>query len=830
MSAQSLPGSNENTDAVPVKIYETQRISVDQVPLLDGIPDEGVWDKVSWAEDFTVNSPNNGDKPKRQTKFKILYDDKNLYLAYRAFHEDPSNIENRLGRRDYFPGDWVEVNIDSYNDKNTAFSFTASVSGVKSDEFVTGNGNNWDSNWNPIWYSKTNIDEEGWTAEIQIPMSQLRFGDMEEHVWGFNVMRRDFGNDERSTWQFMPQNVTGWVSNFGELHGIKGIKPVRQLEIQPFVVADLKTTQVDEDNPFEDGSDAGFNFGIDGKYGLTSDLTLDFTINPDFGQVEADPSALNLDGFQIFFDERRPFFVENANLFEFRVSNLSSGGPFGNDNLFYSRRIGSSPKGRVFNTATTFSDRPDFTTIIGAAKVSGKTENGWSISVLESVTAEETEKVVDINNTETTQVIEPLSNYFVAGLSKDLRNGATIIGGKLTGVHRKLEGTGLEDQFHDEALTGGVSLFHSWKGREWQLQANYIFSNVKGTVNKILDTQTSFEHYFQRPDADHLEVREDITSLGGNGGTFSIGNFGGKDNLSFQTGVTWRSPGLELNDIGFLNTADEINHGTWIGYRFPKPFSVFRSLSLNLGHRQRWTTGGEYIYNSADINGNASFKNYWNLSGGISIDIKDFSQKALFGGPMLRRSPGYYTWIDIDSDQRKKFRYGFNINGGESTGKDKGAVYGFGAGAWFSAQTSDRLSIVFNPTFNMRHRVIQNVAFSQFNGEDRYITGTVSQKTFSASVRVNYSFTPNLTLQYWGQPYVSKGNYEDYKYITDPLAPVYTDRFQIYEQDQISFDQGINTFFIDEDLNGDIDYEFRNPEFNFLQFRSNLVLRWEYKP
>ena len=253
-----------------------------------------------------------------------------------------------------------------------------SASGVKGDEFVTGNGNNWDSNWNPIWYASTAIVEDGWTAEVKIPFSQLRYGDQKERVWGFNITRRDFKADERSTYQFIPQNQPGWVSNFAELRGIDGIKPKRQVEIQPYVVSKLTTQSVETGNPFTDGKDWTNSIGIDGKIGVTTDLTMDFTINPDFGQVEADPSALNLDGFQIFFDERRPFFVENANLFSFEVTSAVTGGPFNNDNLFYSRRIGQRPRGSYIVPNGAFVSAPDFTSILGATKFSGKTKKGLS--------------------------------------------------------------------------------------------------------------------------------------------------------------------------------------------------------------------------------------------------------------------------------------------------------------------------------------------------------------------------------------------------------------------------------------------------------------------
>ena len=359
--------------------------------------------KLKWMEDWMMrsgtpwigagalqkNQPDDGAEPTRQTQFKILYDLENLYVGFRCFDEDPTQIERRMSRRDGFAGDWIEINIDSYFDKRTAFSFTTSVSGVKGDEFVSNNGNNWDESWDPIWNTKTQIDSLGWTAEMQIPLSQLRFGNKETHEWGIQVTRRDFRSGERSRWQHIPRNASGFVSNFGSLHGIRDIKSQKQLEIQPYITSSLKTSEAVQGNPYAQGRDTRFGAGLDGKVGITSDLTLDFTINPDFGQVEADPSALNIDGFQIFFSERRPFFVENNNLFDYGISQAEAGGPFTNDNLFYSRRIGRAPRGYFDTQDNEYSTYPEVTSILGAAKFSGKTKKGTAIGILESVTAEE---------------------------------------------------------------------------------------------------------------------------------------------------------------------------------------------------------------------------------------------------------------------------------------------------------------------------------------------------------------------------------------------------------------------------------------------------------
>ena len=815
-------------DTIILRTYTTASITGQTIEV-DGFLDDPAWDAVEWAEDFTVQDPNNGDVPKQPTKFKITYDDQFLYVGFYCMHDDPSKIENRLARRDRFPGDWFEINIDSYNDNFTAYSFTLSVSDVKGDEFITNNGQNWDSNWNPIWFGKAQLVTDGWTGEMKIPFSQLRFGKQEKYTWGINVTRRDFGSDERSSWQHRPPNISGFVSNFSHLVGIENIQPKKQLELQPYVTSSLRKSPAETGNPFSDGSDTNFNLGIDGKVGITNDITLDFSINPDFGQVEADPSALNLDGFQIFFDERRPFFIENANLFDNPISRLNAGGPFGNDNLFYSRRIGARPRGSVSVPGGAYTDTPDFTSILGAAKVSGKTRKGLSIGLLESITAEERMNI-DLNGVQTTAIVEPLTNFLVGTIKQDFKEGASTIGLTMTSVNRRLDGTGLEDQYHREAYSGGINFLHTWKNREWRLSGNLIFSHLNGTATKITETQESFEHYYQRPDAVHLSVDPTRTSLSGHGGTLALANYGGKDNLSYQGGITWRSPGLELNDIGFLNTADQIDYVHWIGYRFPKPFGIFRNLRLNYNHFFRWTYDWESLYKGININGFASFKNYWTVGTGLTFEFQDISTKALFGGPKLRQSTGVAPWIFIRSDERKAFTYGGNAFGFRATGRDKGAVSVNGFNLFLSYQPTEALRLSFSPRFFSQDRAIQNVSFESFNGENRYVTGRVNQKTFSISMRANYSITSNMTFEYWGQPFISKGNYTRFKHITNPLAEVYTDRFELYDQAQLIVSEDHSYFSVDENRDGIIDYGFDNPDFNFLQFRSNLVFRWEYQP
>ena len=810
---QFITAQNQ-TNKTLKRIYTTNSLGQEKAPVIDGKLDDASWGNVAWGKDFIENDPDENTPPTYQTQFKILYDAKYLYIGIRSFDAEPAKIEKRLSRRDGFEGDRVTVNFDSYNDKRTGFSFTLTAANVKGEEFISNNGNNWDESWNPIWYTATSIDDKGWIAEFKIPLSQLRFGKAKEQVWGLQVIRQFFRNDERSGWQRIPKDAPGWVSEFGELHGLKNIEPQKQLEIQPFTVSQYKSFPKEAGNPFRDGKDFKVTAGLDAKIGITNNLTLDLTVNPDFGQVEADPAAISLDGFEIFFNEQRPFFVENKNIFDFRFGNNQ-------DNIFFSRRIGRSPQGYPDTASGEFVNQPQNSTILGAAKFSGKTKNGWSIGILESMTAKEFAEI-DNNGNRREELVEPFTNYFVGRLQKDFNNKNTYIGGIFTSTNRKIEGN--LDFLRKAAYTGGLDFKHQWRNRKYYIEANVVVSQVSGSETAIANTQKSLTHLFQRVDASHVKFDPNRTSLTGTGGKFEFGKSSG-GNWNYDAGFVWRSPELELNDIGFLRQADDIRQYAFVGYQTLKPFGKFRRIYANFSQFSTYDFDGNYNRIEYSIRGNINFKNNWGTEFGFIHKPRIYSNTILRGGPRFRFSRENINFFFVGSDSRKKFRF----QAGYVYSHAKQNNFSFlSVETDFTYQPLNSLKISISPEFSKNPSKTQYVSEVSFNGTPRYINAEIEQQTLSSSIRINYTINPNLTIQYYGQPFIFRARYKNFNYITNPIADNLYDRFELFDDNQISFDG--DNYLVDEDRNGSTDYTIGNPDLSFVQFRSNLVVRWEYTP
>ena len=604
--------------------------------------------------------------------------------------------------------------------------------------------------------------------------------------------------------------------------GIRNIKPKRQIELAPYGVGSLDTYKSEDGNPFRDGKDLGYKVGLDGKVGITNNMILDFTVNPDFGQVEADPSQVNLTAYETYFEEKRPFFIEGKNMFDFSL--LPGAEDLSNENLFYSRRIGRRPHGTPELGSNEYAKIHEFTPILGAAKVTTKTARGLSMGILDAVTPE-VKTEIDHEGTRRFETIEPFTNYFTGRLQKDFGKGKTILGGMITSTNRNVNDTTL-NFLHKSALTGGIDFMHTWQDKNYYFTFNTVFSEVKGSEEALLRTQESSARYYQRPDAGHLVLDSSRTSLSGTGGRLGIGKQGG-GHFTYGTILTWKSPGLELNDIGFLRSTDEILaifHG---GYRIWDPFRIFRRLNTNVALWNGWDFGGENLETGGNLNMNTQFMNYWSLGTNINMSFASLSKSTLRGGPMFLNPGNINSSFFISGDERKKLVFGLNVSFRRSYEKSgKSQDYGFEV----NYRPTDMLNFSLQPGISQSKQELQYITTTDFNTADRYLFGSINQKVVSLDFRMNLSITPDLTIQYWGQPFFATAKYHDFKRITNPRADNFNDRFHIFSSNEISYDNNSGQYLVDENQDSNSDYAFNNPDFNFKEFLSNLVVRWEYTP
>jgi hypothetical protein len=730
---------------------------------------------------------------------------------------------NRLTRRDQVDGDIVAVIFDSFHDQRTAFLFGASSSGVKFDQVFTEDGQREDASWDPNWWVKTSINSEGWISEMKIPFSQVRFEKNSGDVWGLQFARILFRKNETDFWQHIPKDAPGFVHLMGELTGFENIKPRKIFDITPYGVARAETFQAEPGNPFlQKGSLAKLNGGVDAKIGVTNNLTMDLTINPDFGQVEADPSEVNLSAYETFFPEKRPFFIEGKNITNYAIG--IGDGDVGNDNLFYSRRIGRTPQiYPSLDNDTWHAKLPSNTAILGAAKLTGKTQKGLSVGFIEAMTAEERAEIDTVGGREF-KTVEPFTNYMVGRVQKDFKEGNTIIGGILTSTNRMLDAS-LADELHKNAWSGGFDFTQYFNKKNWMFNLNSAFSLVEGTRKAIESTQESSARYFQRPDKNYALLDTTRTSLAGSGGRMQIMKMNGHWN--FMSATLWRSPGFETNDLGYIRQADEILSVLWASYHVWDPKGIYRNYNINGDIVGVWNFGGKILAKVLEWNANMNFKNFWSAWTGGNLQASGLSTDMLRGGPAMKVPGNLSLRLGFSSDNRKKLQFSLFSNYNLGFLKSSHSIY---TQLDITYKPTDYLSLILSPGLNNSYTDLQYVSSLTYNGNDRFIFGSIDRKTVNTSFRVNLNLSPNLTLQYWGQPFIATGKYHDYKYITSPMAEKYHDRFRVYAPQQLSYDETDNVFRADENSDGTYDYDFEKNDFNFQQFLSNLVIRWEYNP
>ncbi|UCG86104.1 MAG: carbohydrate binding family 9 domain-containing protein [Gemmatimonadota bacterium] len=796
-------------------------------PRVDGKLDDPVWQNAVVITGFTQIDPNDGAQPSERTEVRVTYDDHALYVGARLYDSDPGSVAGRLGRRDSFtPSDAFWIDIDSYHDHRTSFQFGVNAAGARWDGVATNDNGHADLSWDPVWSVTTAIDSLGWTAEMKIPFSQLRFSSQREQVWGVNFSRDIVRKNERVRWSWKPKEETGYASRFGHLNGLQDIPQPRRLEVLPYALAQSDFLEgADPLNPFNDGSVQKWSGGLDLKYGLTSDLTLDGTVNPDFGQVEADPAVVNLSAFETYFSERRPFFVEGANLFEFGAG--SGGFVFGAPQLFYSRRIGRAPSLPASEPGG-YAHNPNATSILGAAKLSGKTA-GWSVGLLSAFTAREYAKVQLSDGTRQSRLVEPSANYTVLSLRRDFRNGGTGVGAMATGVHRDLS----DPQFNfltSSAYSGGTDFFHRFWRNQWALNGSFSTSHIRGDRAAITAAQFSSARYYQRPDQHYVSIDTNATSMTGYAGSLQFGKVAG--NWIYGTDFYAYSPGFEVNDAGFETQVDRIFSGVRVQRRWLNPGKVFRTFRINATFAQSWNFGGVNLYRSLYAGLGGQFLNYWNFSVGASYNPKGSNDKGTRGGPLIERPQSWDVQAFFGSDYRKPLSivafgyYARNMYDG----------WGAGSGIDITFRPASAIELTFSPTYDKTHSIGMYVtqrrdptAVATYGG--RYLFSELLQSSLDATVRLDVALTPDLSIQWYIQPFIAAGDYVRFKELAEPETYNFL-RYGVDGGSTIDFDRDSNSYTVDPDgPDGPAEpITFDNPDFRVRSLRSNLVMRWEYIP
>jgi hypothetical protein len=790
--------------------YTTSRL-VSKRPVIDGKLDDECWRDGTWAGNYTQWIPREGAKPTWPTVFNIQYDDKNLYIAFRGYDGEPDKINRFAGVRDEQVGDMMGVTFDSYRDYRTGFEFTLTAWGQKSD-LILFNPMNWDFNWNPVWKGKVGMEDSAWVAEMEVPLSQLRYSNQYEQVWGMHTWRYISRLQEESNWEKQSKTGPGMLYNFGELRGIQGLKKSHRLEIMPFALGELKTFEEQAGNPFtENGRSWGGNAGLDAKIGVSSNFTIDLTVNPDFGQVESDPSVMNLTAFETFYEEKRPFFLEGVTIFNYESDD---------NTLFYSRRIGHAPSLSPEPNENLFIQSPDKTTILSALKFSGTTSKSLSVGVIQSVTANEFARISDTLGNRSKMKVEPLTSYTVARLQKGYKAGNTIVGGMITSVNRVMDESSLEF-LNNNAYAGGFDILHHWKDKEFFLDGKLMGSFVNGSETAIRGLEESSARYYQRPGADYLDYDTTRTSLSGFGGKFRIGKKS-KGLWRYSAGVSWLSPGLELNDLGYMTQADEIRNENEVTYFVNQPVSIFRTYEITLDQFNSWNFGGTYMGSGGHLSLSSEFLNQWSLSANLIFHSQAADTRILRGGPDMIMPGNIMSFGFIHTDPSKKIVA--KLEGSFEKSFDNCAT------TWeiapiISVRPINILRIMVSANYSENHDLLQYVSETGYQAERRYILGTIDQKTQGFTFRLDLNLTPELSVQYYGSPFVSRGTYSEYKRIKDPESKDFNQRFVILPDPVISGD----TYGFDENNDMAIDYSIQDPNFNFFQFRSNLVAKWEYR-
>lgn len=793
-------GFADSRDAQPTSTLQVSAIRLQEQIAIDGVLSEAVWQNGSGISRFKQRDPNEDAEPTEKTIVHVAYDDAALYVAARMFDAAPDSIIARLGRRDAeLTADMFGFFVDPYYDRRSGFYFALNAAGTMYDGVLYND--EWDDDsWDGVWEGKVTIDAQGWIAEMRIPYSQLRFQKKEHVVWGVNFRRDIARKNERNFLVFTPKNGSGFVSRFVDLVGISNIAPPRRVEVLPYAISKAEYLQHAPNDPFNDGSNYSPGVGADFKIGLGNNLTLDATVNPDFGQVEVDPAVVNLSDVETFFQEKRPFFIEGANIFSFGQGGARSNWGFnwGNPSFFYSRRIGRAPQGSA--PSADYVDSPLGTTILGAAKLTGKIANSWNVGMLHGLTSREHAKLQTAGQ-ESRSEVEPLTYYGVARAQKEFHEGRQGLGFLTTFVQRKFDDQRLHDEINNNGLAFGVD---GWtfldKEKMWVVNGWTGVTRVTGNEARMTALQRNSRHYFQRPDAGHVNVDSAATSLLGYAGRFALNKQ--KGNVMLNAALGFIDPSFDVNDLGFVWRNDVINAHVAGGYKWTKPGKIFRSAQMLGALFNSRDFDGNTIWQGVWQSGSFQFHNYYNVQYNLAYNPQTVSNRRTRGGPLTLNPRGWETGLFFNTDSRKAWVFGLSTFG-----------YVQPNYAWdrnlsldIEWKPSANVAVSLSPAVMWNHEFAQYVdqlddaQFTPTFGK-RYVFAELDQTEFAAGLRLNWTFTPRLSLQFYGQPLISSGDYHDYK----QLAQAKSFAFTPYAAD-------------------------RSDDFNFKSLRGNAVLRWEYLP
>ena len=820
---------NPATLAAPAGV---QAVRLDAPITLDGVLNDPAWARARVVSGFRQRDPDEGQPATLPTEVRLVYDDATIYVGARLYDTAPDSIVARLARRDnWVVSDRFLVFLDPYLDRRTGFFFGVNAAGTMYDGTMMND--DWDNDtWDGIWDARVQRDSAGWTAELRIPYSQLRFRQADQMIWGVNFKREVARRNESSYLSYPSRSESGFVSRFPTMSGLENIRPPRRLELTPYVTSRAEFLQHKDGDPFNDGSRFKGTIGADLKLGLGSNLTLDATVNPDFGQVEVDPAVVNLSDVETFFPEKRPFFIEGASIFDFGFGGANNfwGFNWPGPDFFYSRRIGRPPQGGL--PTADYADVPEGATILGAAKLSGKVA-GTNVGLLSALTDREHARLSGPGGRSSAEV-EPLTSYNVLRAQREFSQGRRSLGILATGMHRDLSDPTLDDQLNRDALSLGVD---GWtfldRKKVWVITGWTGATHVSGSQARITSLQQNSTHYFQRPDADHVSVDGNATSLDGWAGRMSLNKQQGEWQMNAAVGAI--SPGFETNDVGFLSRTDIINGHVVGTRRWNSPGRLFRLARVNTGYFRTHDFSGLRTGEGIFLSGGATMHNYHEFGGFFAANPDRYTARQTRGGPAMLAPGGWEGNLDYATDSRKPvILSAFGYHGSYSKGSSNSWSLGVGA-EWKPAST---VSLRVSPNLEWSDAGAQYVgayddllATTTFGR--RYVFATLRQTTVSSSVRLNWTFSPSLSLELYAQPLVSSGDYRQLK----ELRRRKSFDFLTYGEDGSTISpvtdsrRRVTGYTADPDGPGAAPaLDLPNLDFSFASLRGNAVLRWEYLP